>query len=98
MTALAAFLNATTTWTRALTLVTIGFGIQQLTVGHNIDPQTALTILFAGLASRPRAEERRRLRQSRFWSSLRFACPHRAASWAYLCPIGDGRIGKASEP
>ncbi len=50
MTALIAFLSSTTTWTRALTLVTVGFGIQQLTVGHNIDPQTALTILLAGLA------------------------------------------------
>ena len=37
-------------WAYILCLITIGFAIQQITVGHNLDPTTSLTLLYAGLA------------------------------------------------
>ncbi len=34
-----------------LILVVIGFALQQITVGHNLDQPTALSLLYAGLAA-----------------------------------------------
>ncbi len=35
----------------ALVLITIGFAIQQITVGHNLDTNTAMTLLVGGLGA-----------------------------------------------
>lgn len=38
-------------WTPVLVLILIAFAIQQLTVGHNLPQDTALTLLLAGFGA-----------------------------------------------